>query len=94
MKIKNVSHTPGPWIIEAYGDQGDSDIVSAGGEQIATVYSDGAEMPEANADACLIAASVDLLEAAKMAYAAIGKPSPGPQVLIALHAAIAKAEGR
>lgn len=47
--------TPGPWIVDAYGD------VTANGEDVARIASSGEEA--AAADARLIAAAPDLLEA-------------------------------
>lgn len=87
-------HTPGPWIIES-GVGFYSIICRDGGKY------DGAtiahEVCNGEANAQLIAAAPDLLEACKYAVRELGPESEGVccwQAFDALQAAIAKAEGK
>jgi len=60
-------HTPGPWIAAAYGDYGDYDgkcrVILGEGGDIRTAVVLGFNNPENAANARLIAAAPDLLEA-------------------------------
>jgi hypothetical protein len=92
MKTK-VTHTPGPWRV--INDDAGTEIVGAMGSSIARW--DFALMDEADANARLIAAGPDLLEAAKLATATVeaaGGQHVFKEMYAALQVAIAKAEGR
>lgn len=94
-------HTPGPWSVSKYGD--DYNITyNTDGNWLATVYDDDdpfAGRPEA--DAHLIAAAPELLEALKAIQLQALQSSVnsaanewGREALDLANAAIAKAEGR
>lgn len=93
-------HTPGPWTV---GDEVNPLVYSAsGGAYVAQVlaYSDGAtgaSRPEATADALLIAAAPELLEALREMLAVYGNDghfhAPALRATRASQAAIAKATG-
>jgi len=89
-----MSHTPGPWAVrEAEGDELYEVYREAGGELI--TYA--AATTRRRVNAILIAAAPDLLAAARLANQELidlGQGSSGSPALVALWAAIAKAEGR
>lgn len=107
MKTKN-THTPGPWAISSIGHI--SDIL--GGETIGLLFYDGGEQlnvaidndPHAMANALLIAAAPDMLEANRQAesllssgFIIVENAAQARQIdytLKTIRAAIAKAEGR
>lgn len=78
------TYSPGPWVLAKSGVS-----VDAGATRIRMEAS--ADREEIKANARLIAAAPDLLEACRFAVGYIG---PAETVLNVLHAAIAKAEGR
>lgn len=98
----SAAHTPGPWPIERTGD-GKRIIVGPGliegphGYDIAEVYSDDCDPEEATANARLIAAAPELLEAleklAAFADEVTGKVEPPLPALARAWEAIAKARG-
>ena len=82
-------HTPGPWLSNQYGE------VWGGGEIVAEVHGDTPE--DWQADARLIAAAPDLLEACEIAERAFrvgDNPDAEIGALVIMRAAIAKAKGR
>ena len=85
-------HTPGPWKIDGESDRV---IVAHDGETLAQtyfVYGDrDRQYPQSIANARLIAAAPDLLEACRFALSIIGHPDDAGTNAIA--DAIAKAEG-
>lgn len=84
----SVKHTQGPWVVETWRDVGNETVYGIVGAEKA-----GPE--EAQANARLIAAAPDLLEAAKEALAIfefLPQTTNGP-VANQLRAAITKAEG-
>lgn len=92
-----MAHTPGPWVCDNEKDMFDTDertwiVTSADGLFLA------AGIPwEREADARLIAAAPELLEAARLANQELidlGQGSSASPALRALWSAIAKAEGR
>ena len=96
-----MSHTPGPWQI----DDDTLDVISlTAGDAPAYIacqpaYPAGRQLGEAEvkANVQLIAAAPDLLAAARLANQELidlGQGSSGSPALVALWAAIAKAEGR
>ncbi len=106
-RTKKAGHTPGPWV-EAKRKSGDGEelIVGSGEKVVASIngfniFNTFNHKPEAEANARLIAASVDLLEAARAGAELLefiepqvkGGYSPDG-ALAKLRAAIAKAEGR
>lgn len=83
-------HTPGPWFL------GDTALIEdANGKPFAGAYWDDEDIPEAVsiANARLMAAAPDLLEALNLACDEVGYAMPA-DILKKVHAAIAKAEGR
>ena len=67
-----MGHTPGPWRTEGADHFGDHTIDQEGGSlAIAAVVSNLREEDEVSANACLIAAAPDLLEAAKALTSAL-----------------------
>ena len=95
-------HTPAPWQVTKHEDC-DASIITAGHESIAFVYIDDNEKPATEnnrADARLIAAAPDLLEALRIVVDACPAcRSEAPHDCTAVghrlaRAAIAKAEGR
>lgn len=59
-----VTHTPGPWVSEATGSQpGAFSVVGDGQQMVALVY--GANRDEQEANARLVEAALDMLEALK-----------------------------
>lgn len=106
--MSETAHTPGPWKAVPYPHTGQFNISALGGELI--VYSHLGAVgngPAAEANACLIAAAPELLEALRALLADIdaddgrdscwclsdapGSPSPGPCEACLARAAIAKA---
>ena len=89
-----MSHTPGPWWVDG-PDEGIEVHDTFG--RTASVWGDPDANSEAWANAHLIAAAPDLLAAARLANQELidmGQGSSGSPALVALWAAIAKAEGR
>ncbi len=89
-KTKTQTHTPGPWSVFAMGA-----VVNA--EGVAILISDKIPIDERKANARLIAASVDLLEAARVAYDRLEKTDydgNNGEEMAMLRFAIAKAEGK
>lgn len=86
------AHTPGPWVSSPYIGPDDSWFITADGNKICGGGAPG--INEANAN--LIAAAPDLLDACKRASEILrGRGSPGWGVAKdILNTAIAKAEGR
>ena len=103
MKTKTTSHTPGPWTYDALQKGGGYKklktkwiiLAPQADDEVATVRC-GGDIGEANA--CLISAAPDLLEACKSAiYGANTKGQGGTLTAYdvdLLRAAIAKAEGK
>jgi hypothetical protein len=109
--MSNAQHTPGPWRIgslasyDGYTGQPYRNVW-AGEDEAATVVarairSDGAMTNDVDADALLIAAAPELLEAAEMAFCLLDNFVEDPRVdveikatMVELQKAIAKAEGR
>lgn len=88
-----MNHTPGPWVVD-----GDDDglfirmeALSGKDEYLAIYASDNPEQREA--DAFLIAAAPDLLDACEEAVDALEAYAPNLKVIATLEAAIAKARG-
>lgn len=89
------THTPGPWRV---GPVDDTIVTDAAGKEVAAIdgdYNNPDEWPRMEANARLIAAAPELLDALKRLI----KPSPGtaklpPWVYGIAVPAIAKAEGR
>lgn len=88
-------HTRGPWKI----GENDSEVISHDGALVAAVYADATSSRRANAH--IIAASLDMLEALKEAQQWLSGIVDGNDILDAdreclerIDAAIAKAEGR
>jgi hypothetical protein len=89
-----MSHTPGPWWVDGPADG--IEVHDTFG-RTASVWGDQDASSEAWANASLIAAAPDLLAAARLANQELidmGQGSSGSPALVALWAAIAKAEGR
>ena len=88
-----MTHTPGPWIVD--GKPGyEAPEIHAGNRRIARVlYHLGSEDREVDANARLMAAAPDLLEACKLTIDDIGEHGGPNSVYKACTAAIAKAEG-
>ena len=89
-------HTPGPWIFDGEGEQG-FDVAIPDGGVIATAWycPDGEGREQAEANAHLIAAATDLLEACQGAAALLrrlGGHNHNPEYADLL-AAIARAKG-
>lgn len=89
-------HTPGPWKVDKYIDSGKPSLsVSANGSEVAQASSwagDGAD--EAGANARLIAAAPELLEACREAKEVLDDlPCGAAEALKKIDAAISKAEG-
>ena len=90
--MKTTKHTPGPWVVGNVGE------VVAGGITLADVYGDE---EQADADAYLIAAAPDLLEACEMLAEAQRRADAGERdgfgcyvdAVDMARAAIAKAKG-
>lgn len=99
-----MAHTPGPWVVGgASGNDGEAREIAAASRTIAWSASTRDEdegdvvTEEDDANANLIAASPDLLDAARLANQELldlGQGSSASPALRALWAAIAKAEGR
>jgi hypothetical protein len=98
---EEMSRTPGPWRVET----DEFDIVASDGELLATIFPMSQGKGDAEANARLIAAAPDLLEALKIAHATIYALAkihdPAWQIyvnrapeMLQIEAAIAKAEGR
>lgn len=97
--MANTQHTPGPWEIEGqFDDELGVEIVNRGEERYICEVAPFTEewTDEEIANAHLIAAAPDLLEACKAAkkYLEPDLVEPGRTVFWALVAAITKAEGR
>ena len=97
----SIKYTPGPW---ATFDGDDAFIIMPAGRsgQIATVLKTGANAADASANAYLLNAAPDLLEALKMARQCIAycrkahldvQSGEGIPVEVFIDAALAKAEG-
>jgi hypothetical protein len=85
-------HTPGPWAVRFYERHETAVIKTADGDEVATV--DVKCMPDAPADARLIAAAPDLLEACEAFVVAMDSAHDHIERSIALmEKAIAKAKG-
>jgi hypothetical protein len=80
-------HTPGPWIVDAYGD------VTANGEDVAHVVSYYG-VDECIANARLIAAAPEMLAALRGFLAEFGDKTDNNANVRAAREAIAKTEGR
>jgi hypothetical protein len=86
-----MSHTPGPWVIFVDRDEAEYVVLPAmRAGQIATVWAKDAGDAIASANASLIAAAPDLLEALKRTKT-VAMP---PEITDLVYAAVAKAEGR
>jgi hypothetical protein len=89
--MKTLNHTPGPWILER--DRAKSLSIYGDTTFIGEVYHEVDEpSPEENANARLIAAAPDLLDACRMALSCMA-PDDNDITARALRAAIAKATG-
>lgn len=96
-----IKHTPGPWTVE---DDGGGPYIMAGKEDIVSGVAPWKDDDKAHANAQLIAAAPDLLEALKglirgSCFCECGIDNPmmrgkHSSACIAAQAAIAKAEGR
>ena len=93
------THTPGPWHVTK--GPAAREIRADDGPYIASVYDIAVTYGERNANARLIAAAPELLDAARLAVDAIGQTRDDfglkvelEKAYLALRAAIAKAEGR
>jgi len=99
-----MSHTPGPWETQSFGN-GEAVVIANGSNRddvacicsvaggLGTVLEDNRDY-ESEANANLIAAAPELLEACKTAYNCLCNPIDGAQSDINLiHAAITKATG-
>ena len=91
-------HTPGPWVISATDD---TVVIDATGREVAAIdgdYNDPDTWPQMEANARLIAAAPELLEAARAAYEWLDnlpiRPSGCTDRMLALYYAISNAEGR
>lgn len=87
----NPTHTPGPWT--SYGDQAPQRIVDTRSRDVATVH---CSLPVWEANARLIAAAPEMLEALRWAYTCLpSEPGEEPTGPLAdqIRAAIAKATG-
>lgn len=92
MSTQTTTHTPGPWAIE----EGDRETHIVGGEAILAYCPDWPCAPqEQEANARLIAAAPELLEAAESLLDVVGVRIDDPRIaqFDALRAAIAKARG-
>lgn len=80
------AHTPGPWTLQPIGDETECNILGARRELVATVSDN---------DACLIAASPELLEALEAISKGLtnGQKERGETLQSIARAAIAKAKG-
>lgn len=85
------SHTPGPWHVGVKTYHAGRDVYGPKGESVAITDDVMTDIDEAKANARLIAAAPDLLEAAKLGLMALDDTAPD---YAAIKAAIAKAEGR
>ena len=98
-KAVNTNHTPGPWeVIEApEGTRTFFRVQSGGGLPIARVShyiaDDGEYIDGGEANARLIAAAPDLLDALKNAVKVLERKAPDSLDLIEARAAILRAEG-
>ncbi|MET0210352.1 MAG: hypothetical protein ABW220_15005 [Burkholderiaceae bacterium] len=96
--MSEAKHTPGPWTYfpkEKYAEHHVS-VPLPGRTFKQALFPDGCPTANAEADARLIAAAPELLEAAQAAWNCIAELSPTQarvEVVQMLHAAIAKAEG-
>jgi hypothetical protein len=90
------AHTPGPWhAMDPKGALNFNFVIVSEHREDAVVACTGGDMPEEEANARLIAAAPELLEAARLSLAWL--TAAGYQDVLptgALEAAIAKAEGR
>jgi hypothetical protein len=92
-------HTPGPWPIKVTGDRkrirvGVGLVDGPRGYDVAEVYSDDCDGEEAEANAHLIAAAPDLLDALCVAADYLnGNGWEGDPRMVPIEAAIAKAKG-
>ena len=93
-------HTPGPWTANQFGNQGEWDIHRStptldGGYfvRVEPLHITREALDEAAANARLIAAAPDLLEACKAAVIAFRIVELGEDTDVMCQAAIAKAEG-
>ena len=91
-------HTPGPWVTSATDD---TVVIDATGREVAAIdgdYNDPDTWPQMEANARLIAAAPELLEAAMTAYKWLdnlpSRPAGCTDRMLALYYAISKAEGR
>jgi hypothetical protein len=103
-----MTHTPGPWAVEQpSGNEGEAEVISTPTRTVgwtASTWDDdeGEDVvtAEDKANARLIAAAPELLDAARIALAMMGGDDDGPDdddmfdVWQKVRAAIAKAEGR
>ncbi len=87
-------HTPGPWNNAGFYNEADMErcYITSKGKGIAWLYGDNDETIEANAN--LIAAAPELLEALKLAYQLLEDGYSDFQDLAIMEKAIGKAEGR
>jgi hypothetical protein len=92
----SAQHTPGPWVVsKGFRAPVVGYAIPDGGEPLPIVdVVHGYDQRQARANAVLIAASTDLLEAAKLALVTLSDLEPGSAEVIALRKAIAKATGR
>lgn len=90
MKTENGKHTPGPWVAE---DAPDRRVAVYGGERCVCVIGEKG-FPSVDADAALIAAAPDMLEALRelLADAYLSDPVNGDRMASA-RAAVLKATG-
>jgi len=100
MKNEKAKHTPGPWVIYA-GNEGKPVIHSpeyeknAGGGIIGiAVLQTVGEESQRQANAALIAAAPELMNACQMAVNEMPGNEQGQKIASMLRAAIAKAEGK
>lgn len=86
-----MKHTPGPWRISKFGKATGKQLTVMGDDGYGVCWIDGRSPEEHMADAQLIAAAPDLLEALKAVWERHAGELPDG---VLVKAAIAKAEGR
>lgn len=90
---EKTKHTPGPWRYRLRGSGKGCDVLAGEGRQVEVVAYD-VHGRTAEADAALIAAAPDLLDALRLAEEWLVSVGADGSPLTAVRAAIAKAEGR
>lgn len=88
----NTKHTPGPWVVDRTHPELERNVVWSGDQIIASVVND--QHGNADANARLVAAAPELLEALRYMVANAEAEGWSEMMLADATAAIAKAEGR